>query len=84
MQENLMVNDVLCGLNGEISKYSQMIPHIEHDDLKAALIKQRNAAEQSQDELYKLSREKGYHIPSSMATQDEINHVKSLAEKNII
>lgn len=84
MQEKTMVNDALNGLNGEMMRYAEMIPHIEHKELKETMIKQRNACEQSQEELYKLAREKGYYVPAAMATPEDIAHVKSLANQGAI
>ena len=84
MQEKMMVNDTLNGLNGEIMRFAEMIPQTEHEQLKATLIQQRNACEQSQGELYKIAREKGYYVPAGMAKPDEIAHVKALADKGAI
>ena len=84
MQEKIMVNDTLNGLNGEILRFAEMIPHTEHEQLKNVMIQQRNACEQSHDELYKLAREKGYHVPSAMAKPDDIANVKSLATRGAI
>ena len=84
MQEKVMVNDILTGLNGELMTVAEMIPHTEHEQLKNVMIQQRNACEQSHSELYKIAREKGYHVPSAMAKPDDIANVKSLATRGAI
>ena len=84
MQEKIMVNDILTGLNGELMTFAEMIPHTEHEQLKNVMIQQRNACEQSHSELYKIAREKGYHVPSAMAKPDDIANVKSLATRGAI
>ena len=47
-------------------------------ELKMTLKQMRNACEQSQEELYKIAREKSYYVPAQQATEAEIEHVKSL------
>ena len=32
----------------------------------------------SQEKLYHIAREKGYYVPASKATQQEIEHVKNI------
>ena len=32
----------------------------------------------SQEQLYQVAREKSYYVPAAKATQQEINHVKSV------
>ncbi len=46
--------------------------------MKQTLKQFRNACEQSQEELYQIAREKSYYVPAAKATQEEIDHVKSL------
>ena len=55
-----------------------VIPQTENKELKQTLKQFRNACEQSQEEIYQLAREKSYYVPASKATQEEIDHVKSL------
>ena len=84
MQEKTMVADTLTGINGELMRFGEMIPQTETQELKMTLKQFRNACEQSQEELYQIAREKSYYVPAAKATQEEIDHVKSLfTEKTI-
>ena len=78
LQEKTMVADTLTGINGELMRFGEMIPQKEKKELKQSLKQFRNACEQSQEELYQIAREKSYYVPAQKATQEEINHVKSL------
>jgi len=78
MDEKTMVSDTLAGINGELVRYGEMIPQTENAQLKQTLKQIRNACEQSQEELYKIAREKSYYVPAAKATQEEVDHVKSL------
>ncbi len=73
-----MVADTLAGINGELVRIAEMIPQTENKELKTTLKQFRNACEQSQEELYMIAREKSYYVPASKATDQEIQHVKSL------
>ena len=78
LNEKTMVADTLAGINGELVRFGEMIPQTENKELKQTLKQCRNAWEQSQEEIYQLAREKSYYVPASKATQEEIDHVKSL------
>ena len=78
LQDKTMVADTLTGINGELVRFGEMIPQTENKELKTALKQMRTACEQSQEELYQIAREKSYYVPASKATQEEIDHVKSL------
>lgn len=78
MNEKVMVNDTLAGINSELGKLGQMITQTENKELKQTLKQMRNACETSQEEIYQIAREKAYYVPASKATQEEIAHVKSL------
>ena len=78
MQEKTMVADTLTGINGELVRYAEMIPQTENKELKQTLKQFRMACEQSQEELYQIAREKSYYVPAAKATQEEVDHVKSL------
>ena len=73
-----MVADTLAGINGELVRFGEMIPQTENKELKTTLKQFRAACEQSQEELYQLAREKSYYVPAAKATQEEVDHVKSL------
>ena len=36
------------------------------------------AQSENQEEIYKLAREREYYVPAAPATQEEVDHVKSL------
>ncbi len=78
MQEKIMVSDTLAGINGELTHYAEMIAQAENKELKQTLKQFRNACEQSQEELYKLAREKSYYVPARMASEEDVAHVRSL------
>lgn len=78
MQEKAMVSDTLAGINGELTRFGEMIPQTDNKELKQTLKQMRNACETSQEEIYQIAREKSYYVPAAQATQAEISHVKSL------
>lgn len=78
MTEKVMVNDTLAGINGELVRFGEMIPQTENMELKQTLKQFRNACEASQEQLFQMAREKSYYVPASMATAEEVQHVKSL------
>ena len=78
MTEKAMVSDALVGVNGELKMFGDMIPQTENKELKQCLKQLRNTCEQSQEELYQIAREKQYYVPASMATDEEVKHVKNL------
>ena len=78
MNEKTMVVDTLTGINGELVRFAEMIPQTENKELKSTLKKFRGACEQSQEELYQLARDKSYYVPAAKATEEEVQHVKSL------
>ncbi|HJA30112.1 MAG TPA: spore coat protein [Candidatus Eisenbergiella pullicola] len=78
LEEKTMVADALTGINGELMRFGEMIPQTDNKELKTTLKQLRAACEQSQEELYQIAREKSYYVPAAKATQEEVNHVKSL------
>lgn len=78
MQEKVMVMDTLQAINSELTRFSGMIAQTENRELKQVLKQFRNTCESSQEQLYQMAREKSYYVPAAKATQEEIQHVKSL------
>jgi spore coat protein CotF len=78
MVEKTMVVDTLVGINGELTRYAEMITQTENPELKQTLKQIRNQCESSQEDLYNIARSKSYYIPAAKATPEEIQHVKSL------
>lgn len=78
LDEKTMVSDALAGVNGELVRYGEMISQTENKELKQCLKQIRNQCEMSQEKLYQVAREKSYYFPAAKASQQEINHVKSV------
>ena len=73
MNEKVMVADTLAGINGELTRYGEMIPQ-----LKQTLKQMRNQCEMSQEEIYQIARARGYYVPAAQATREEVDHVRSV------
>ena len=84
LNEKTMVADTLTGINGELVRFGETIAQTENPELKQTLKQFRNTCEQSQEELYKLAREKSYYVPAAKATQEEVDHVKSLFTSSVL
>ncbi len=78
LNEKTMVVDALNGVNGELTRFGEMIPQTENKELKQCLKQIRNECEMSQEKLYQAARDKHYYIPAEKASQQEIDHVKSI------
>lgn len=78
MDDKTMVADALVGANGELKMFGDMISQTENKALKQTLKNIRNECEMSQEKLYELAREKSYYVPAAKATQEEVDHVKSI------
>lgn len=78
MDEKAMVNDALVGVNGKLKMFGEMIAQTENKELKQCLKQIRNQCEMSQEKLYQVAREKSYYVPAEKATQEEVEHVKSI------
>lgn len=78
MDDKTMVSDALTGVNGELKMFGEIIPQTENKELKQCLRQIRNQCEMSQENLYELAREKSYYVPAAKATQEEVQHVKSV------
>jgi spore coat protein CotF len=78
MNEKTMVADTLAGINGELVRYGEMISQTENPQLKESLKQIRNQCEISQEQIYKIAREKGYYVPAAQATSEEIAHVRDI------
>lgn len=78
MNEKTMVADALVGINGELKMFGEMIPQTENKELKQCLKQIRNSSEMSQEKLYEVARQKSYYVPAAKATEQEVNHVKSI------
>ena len=77
MDEKTMVADTRVGINGELVRYGEMISQTENPQLKQTLKQIRNQCEMSQEEIYKIARAKGYYVPASKASREEVDLVRS-------
>lgn len=82
LNEKTMVSDALVGVNGELTRFGEMITQTENKELKQCLKQMRNDCEMSQEKLYNLAREKSYYVPAEKASQQEVNHVKTILTNN--
>lgn len=82
MDEKTMVADALVGINGELKMFGDMIAQTENKELKQCLKQMRNQCEMSQEKMYDAARERSYYVPAEKATQQEIDHVKSIVQAN--
>lgn len=78
LDEKTMVADTLASVNGELTRYGEMIAQSENPELKQTLKQMRNQCEMSQEDLYQIARDHHYYVPAAPATQEEVDHVKSL------
>lgn len=78
IDEKTMVADTLAGINGELTRFGEMIPQTENKQLKQTLKQLRNACETSQEEIYQLARANQYYVPAEKASTQEIQHVKNI------
>ena len=73
IDEKTMVADTLAGINGELTRFGEMIPQTENKQLKQTLKQLRNACETSQEEIYQLARAHQYYVPA-----EKVQHVKNI------
>lgn len=78
MDEKTMVSDTLVGINSELVRYTEMITQTENQELKQCLKQIRNQNETSQEEIYQIARTKQYYVPAAKATDEEVQHVRSI------
>ncbi len=78
IDEKTMVADTLAGINGELTRFGEMIPQTENKQLKQTLKQLRNACETSQEEIYQLARAHQYYVPAEKTSVQEVQHVKNI------
>ncbi len=81
LDEKTMVSDALTGVNGELTRFGEMIPQTENKELKQCLKQMRNECEMSQEKprYYLLYPDRVVTLNLwSEASQQEIDHVKSV------
>ena len=70
LNEKTMVADALAGVNGELTRFGEMIPQTENKELKQCLKQMRNQCEMSQEKMYEAARERSYSVPAEKASQE--------------
>ncbi len=78
MNEKTMVTDTLVGINGELASFESYITQTENPQLKQTLKQLRNECEMAQEKMYQAARQHNYYVPAEKATQQEVEHVKSI------
>lgn len=77
MQEKILVTDALNSINSGLKAYEDMITQTEHQELRQTLQRLRNETETCQYELFSIAKNKSYYEPAQMATNEDINTIKS-------
>jgi len=77
LQEKAMVNDALSAVKSELTFYTNAISECENPNLRSTIQQIRNSCESSQYELFNIARSKGYYMPASPASPQEIQQVKT-------
>ena len=72
IDEKTMVADTLAGINGELTRFGEMIPQTENKQLKQTLKQLRNACDTSKEEIYQLARTHQYYVPAEKSSTQEI------------
>ena len=81
MLEKYMVNDVLSGINSSLSTQANVISQAANPEFRKTMQDIRNSSEAFQYELFQVAQSKGYYQPASIATPEEVNHVKNATER---
>lgn len=78
MDTRVMVLDILAGMEASQGSLAIIISESENSELRSTLKQIRNKSEMSQEELYRIAKNKNYYVPASQATKEEISHVRGL------
>ena len=77
MDEKTMVNDILSGVKSDLTAYQTAISESENMGLRQTFQQIRNNDESFQYELFKIAQAKGYNKPAQIASQTEVETVKT-------
>ena len=77
MDEKTMVNDILSSVKASLTTYQTAITETENMGLRQTLQQIRNNDESFQYALFKVAETKGYYKSAEIATETEIQNVKS-------
>ena len=78
MNEKVIVADTLAGINGELTRYGEMIPQIRESQLKQTPKQMRNQCRDVPGGDLPDYRARGYYVPAAQATREEVDHVRSV------
>ena len=77
MTEKVAFNDVLSCTNTVINLINYSIQQTNNKNLRDSLIQSRNSLENTQWDIYLISKDKGYYIPAAPAGEADIEQVKN-------
>jgi spore coat protein CotF len=77
LQDKAMVNDALASIKSSLTNYANTIAECSNPQLRSAIQQIRNNCENSQYELYHLASSKGFYTPAALASDTEVQQVKS-------
>lgn len=80
MDEKTMVNDILSCSKSDLSNYQKAIVESENMELRQTLKQLRDNYESFQYELFKVANSKGYYVPDTVSSVQEIQAVKKELE----
>ena len=77
LQDKTMVNDALAELKSSLTTYANTISECANPTLRSTIQQIRNSDEASQFELFQMAQAKGYYKPAMMASDTEVQQVKT-------
>jgi spore coat protein CotF len=77
LQDKAMVNDALASIKSSLTTYANTISECSNPQLRSAIQQIRNSCENSQYELFHLASSKGFYMPAAMASDNEVQQVKT-------
>ena len=79
MNEKVMVADTLAGINGELTRYGEMIPQTENPQLKQTVKTDEKSVRDVPGGDYQIARARGYYVPAAQATREEVDRCQKRA-----
>lgn len=77
LQDKTMVNDTLAELKSGLTFYANTISECANPSLRSTIQQIRNCDEASQYELFQMAQSKGYYKPAMMASDTDVQQVKT-------
>lgn len=77
MNDKVMINDALGMSKTNITTLTTSITECSNPTLRSTLQQIRNTCETSQFDLYHLAENKGFYVPATQATDNEVTQVKN-------